>query len=325
MSLLLWLSIAAFITLACVQFLCWGPVLQYLIRRNFGPIFSIDFDGFGFLLPLLYFRARNFRFMLYADEATYDRVYLEMDSIHFLIDPLLLLFGRVRIVRLEMRSPYLEYYNRQDSYKKNRFLPRRHRVEISGASIINGRLYVRDETMTPIYRLELRHINLENMDLDLGTPVDFFFRTERGEASIASGRIEIGQNQRNNEGYIRMWGLTWSELTSIENVPLMGRRLALKALHTGGAEGRHVRGHIGYSSTLAENPLQVEEDSSFTTVNFAFDLNWDEYHVTLDLGLQRLIGNILAFAETNWLNTGFIMGGRGVFNILKKQEQEEQN
>lgn len=260
--------------------------------------------------------------MLYADNPDYDRIFLEIKNINFFIDPILLIFGKVRIIKLFMNTPYLEYYNRVDSYKKNKFLPKRHKVEIKNANIFNGRIYVRDETMKPIYRLELKYIHLDNMDMDLGTPVDLLFRTKRGEAHIASGRIEIGQSN-NNEGYIRLWGLTWSELTSLENIPLMGQRLALTAHHNGGSNSRQINGQIGYSNTPSTSVLQTQ-DEGFTNVNFEFDAQWDDYKVTIDLGIQKLIGNILQNAQTNWLNSGFLMGGLGVFNMIKKSDGQNQ-
>ena len=310
---------AAILFLSPLQILFSGPALQALLRLIFYRRMSLGFRGF-FFLPLLYFRCGKFR-LVFHGESTHDRVYFEARLVSFRIDPFFLLLGRLRIVNLQLHDPYLEYINRMPSHKKNRFLPARHRIELKRAHIHNGRLFVRDETMTPVYRLEMTDIDLENMDLDIGTPIDFLFRCQRGEANFAGGRIEIGQSQ--GVGFIRLRDVAWTEIASMESLPFTGR-LQLSVTHTGGSRGRHVQGQIsatavgGQSQAAGESIKNPHE--SLNNVKFQFDIDWNDYGVTLDLGLQRLIGKILDNASAGWLGQGIVLGGRGVFEILKKPE-----
>jgi hypothetical protein len=224
----------------------------------------------------------------------------------------------LRLVGLRLREPYLEYINRMASHKKNRYLPARHRIELKGTHIQDGRLFVRDETMTPVYRLEMTNIEIENMDLDVGTPIDFLFRSERGEANFASGRIEIGNRQ--GAGYIRLRDVAWTQIASLDNLPFTGR-LALSVSHAGGSQGRHIQGQLTATGNGSPDGASLKDPhESLTNVNFAFDIDWNDYRVTLDLGLQRLIGKLLDNADANWLAQGIVLGGRGVFEILKKPE-----
>ncbi|MCR9143292.1 MAG: hypothetical protein NXI24_13650 [bacterium] len=313
------------ILLSPLQILFTGAALQALLRRIFYRHTSLGFHGI-FFVPLLYFRSGRFRLMFHG-ESTHDRVYFEAKQVSFRIDPFFLLLGRLRLVNLKLKDPYLEYINRMESHKKNRFLPARHRIELKRAHITGGRLFVRDETMTPVYRLEMTGIELDNMDLDIGTPIDFLFRTERGEAEFASGRIEIGQTR--GVGFIRLRDVAWTEIASLEKLPFTGR-LALSVSHTGGSRSRSVQGQI--SATAAPGAAGVPGEStasiasikdphkSLNNVNFQFDIDWNDYGVTLDLGLQRLIGKILDNADAGWLGQGIVIGGRGVFEILKKPE-----
>ncbi|MEQ9365825.1 MAG: hypothetical protein RIF32_16400 [Leptospirales bacterium] len=313
----------AFLVLSPLQILFTGAALQALLRRIFYRHTSLGFHGI-FFVPLLYFRCGRFRLMFHG-ESTHDRVYFEAKQVSFRIDPFFLLLGRLRLVNLKLKDPYLEYINRMESRKKNRFLPARHRIELKRAQIANGRLFVRDETMTPVYRLEMTGIDLDNMDLDVGTPIDFLFRTERGEADFASGRIEIGQTR--GVGFIRLRDVAWTEIASLENLPFTGR-LALSVTHTGGSRSRNVQGQIsataapGAAGTAGPqtNVSVKDPHKSLNNVSFQFDIDWNDYGVTLDLGLQRLIGKILDNADAGWLGQGIVLGGRGVFEILKKPE-----
>ncbi|MCB1326578.1 MAG: hypothetical protein KDK35_15180 [Leptospiraceae bacterium] len=314
---MLWAVLAPIVGLLLVlQVLLCGPVFQRLVRWRYGGHLSLGFRGPGFILPLLAFRARDFRFLIHG--ADIDRVYFGSEEVRLRIDPVFLLFFRIRIVDLLLESPYIEYINRLESHTKNRLLPRRHRIEIKRGRVHNGAVYVRDETMRPTYRLELRQIELYNMDMDVATSVDLFFRAERGEAQIAGGRIEIGNSS--HEGYVRLWGITWGQIINLESVPFMGSKFALVAYHSGGSDGRKVYGQVGYSSSTVEEDLPDHGGSERYGVNFAFDIDWDDYRVTLDLGLQRLIGNILSSAQSNWLTSGIVMSGRQVFELLRKPE-----
>lgn len=252
---------------------------------------------------------------MFHGELAHDRVYLGVKRVTFRVDPFFLLIGRLRIIRLDLVEPYLEYVNRMESHRKNVYLPRRHRVEFKNARIQNGRLFVRDDTMTPTYRLEMRDIDVENLDVDVATSVDFLFRTERGEAMLAGGRIEIGT--RRDEGYIRLRDVSLPSIASLDRIPFLEGRMSLTVAHTGGSSGRHVQGVLGPSAGLHDSFRDPHEEGVFT---FEFDIDWDDYRITLDLGIQKLIEQLLANARAGWLGQGIVLGSRGVFEMFKKPE-----
>lgn len=316
MTFLLPIALCLVLLFLCLQYLLSARVLARLLTRRFGERFAISMRGPGFILPILGFSARRFRLMVHGSPQI-DRVFFQADRISFLIDPLLLLFGRLRLVRLRIDNPYLEYVNRIDSFRKNRYLPRRHRVEIKSGRIRNGFVTVRDETRTPVYRMELREIELDGMDVDVGTPVDLLFRTRRGSARIGSeGLIEIGETR--GGGFIRLRGVTWGEISSLPNLPFAGGRLALAAYHTGGSSGRKVQGQVGPGDSTAG---ELASDQEGQAAVFEFDIDWNDYAISIDLGFQKLIGEILTHGRTGWLSSGFLIGGRSVFQMLKKPER----
>lgn len=315
------LPVAVLLALVCLQFLCWGPVLNRLLRFALRRYFHLDWRGIGLVLPGLYFSANRIRFMIQGG-AGRDRVYFEARRLRCRIDPVFLLLGRIRLVGLKLEEPLLHYFNRQESYHKNRLLPKRHRLEIKNLSVSGGFLLILDETMSPVYRLTLRDILLENADMDVGTPIDVLFRAGQGSARIDSGYLEIGRH--GDEGTIRLWGVTWGEIAGLGGeVPFMSRQLALYATHTGGSHGRHAQGLIGTTPAGTPRKEFFSLSDVTTRITFDFDLDWDDYALTFDLGLLKLIGRILDSANAAGLGTrGVLPGLRGVFEILKKKERE---
>ena len=312
--------IALLATLIVLQILCLGPVLNRIARRVLRRWFHLDFGGLGLFLPFLYFSATRVRFMIQGN-ADSDRVYFEARRIRCRIDPVFLLLGRIRLVSLRVDAPLLHYFNRLESYKKNYLLPKRHRIEIKNLSMKDGSILVLDETMTPAYRLTLREIQVDNADMDVGTPIDVLFRAEYARARIDSGHLEL--NRHGDEGTIKLWGVTWGEIAGLGDVPFMSRQLALHATHTGGTHGRLAEGMIG----TAEAGTPVKEFFSMSDIaarlSFTFEINWDDYALTFDLGLLRLIAGILDSANPEDVSSlGALPGLRAVFEVLKKQERE---
>jgi len=306
--------IAAAAVLLLIQVMLRGRFLCFIINRLAKDYFSLHFEG-GFRLFSLTFRARAFS-LIFPGSSEKDRVYFECHNARFRIDLVFLFMGRLRIRDIHLEHPFLDYRNRMESYLKNDLLPGRHRIELKNLNIHRGRITVSDETRTPVYRLELKNIQLENADMDVATPVDVFFRAQRGEADIGSGKLEIGTSA--NIGYIRLRDVTWGEITAVGNAPFMGSRLLLEAFHSGGSEKRAIQGSVGTLGGQKTNYL--EKGSMRNTIYFSFEADWNEYRITLDLGLQKLIGEILRTASASVLSTGLVLGGRGVFEILKKQE-----
>ncbi len=306
--------------LALLQVLGCRPVLLWLVGRLFGSYVSIDFRGVGFLVPLLRFSCRDLRIFAPGKQDR-DRIYIEAARVSFFLDPIHLFFARIRTAGMQLERPLLHYVNRQESHEKNRYVPRRHRIELKNTRVRGGTVFIQDETLAPVYRLALSQIELEGGDMDVGTSIDVFFRSRRGSARISSGFIEIaGEHGR---GTIRVWGSTWGELTGVGDLPLMRGRLALEAYHSGGSEGRRVEG------ILANIPAAHERDYTHfhihdvrTQIPFAFELDWNDYRLTFDLALLKLIQAVLGGSRAPGVIRGGVLSGvRGLFELFRKQER----
>ena len=260
----------------------------------------------------LWFQARNLKLAFAPDHST-DRFYFESDRVHFAVSPLHLLFGRILLLKVSLGTAYFEYINRIDSHKKNRLLSRRHRFELKDMDVQDGTVTVIDETLPGPYRLTISKIHLESADMDLSTPVDLFFRMERGQALIGSGSIEAGKSRET--GFIKIRGITYGEITSLERVPLMGYGFSLTAYHRGGSDSREVEGRL----RILDSSGTGGEDQG---IPYGFLIKWTDYNLTMDLGIQKLIENVLKSARPGLMERGLILGSRGVFDLVKKPQGE---
>ncbi len=263
----------------------------------------------------LWFQARNLKVVFAPDHST-DRFYLESDRAHFAISPLHLLFGRVLLIKTFLGKAYFEYVNRIDSHKKNQFLPRRHRFELKDLDVQDGTVVVVDETLPGPYRLTISEIHLEGADMDVSTPVDLFFRMQRGRALIGSGSIEAGKSRET--GFIKIRGITYGEITSMERVPLMGYGFSLTAYHRGGSDSREVEGRL----RILDSTGKGSEDQG---IPYGFLIKWEDYNLTMDLGIQKLIENVLKSARPGLMERGLILGSRGVFDLVKKPQGDQES
>lgn len=304
-----WGTVIIFLTLICIQILekFFEFFLLLYLRKKFGILISYRGPG-----PVLHrFYGKDIRFLLpgrtFPADRKSDRVYFECEKLTARLSLPSLLIGRILITDPVIRTGYLEYINRELSHKKNRLLPARHRFELKDLEVHNSSVYVIDETMLD-YRLLISKIEITGADMDIATPVDLFFRMKSGHAVLGSGSIETGRSR--NTGYIRLKGITWAEITSLNHVPFLGTGFSLKATHTGGTGSREVEGTV--SITGADQG----------GIPFQFSLLWDHYKLTMDLGIQRLIHAILDSARPGLAAAGLVLGTKGVFDMIKKPESE---
>ncbi|MCB1167815.1 MAG: hypothetical protein KDK33_16780 [Leptospiraceae bacterium] len=299
-------SITIFALLILIQLSCTRGFVRWCVFHLFQV--HLDYEGPGMILGL-WFQARNLR-AIFAPDGGMDRFYFEAGKIHFAVSPLHLLFGRILLLKPYLAHAYLEYINRIDSHKKNRFLPGRHRIEFKDLDVVDGSVTVVDETIPGPYRLNISQIQLESADMDLSTPVDLFFRMDHGHALIGSGKIEAGRSRET--GFIKIRGITWGEITSLERLPLMGYGFSLSAYHRGGSNTREVEGHLRI--------LDGSGAGSDKGIPYSFRIRWSDYNLTMDLGIQKLIENILNSARPGLMERGLVLGSKSVFDLVKKPQ-----
>jgi len=295
-------ALIIFLAVHALLLLALKPALNRLAPDKF----HLDFKGPGWLFPLFFFRARSLSLMIRGGEDR-DRVYLRADSVSFWVSPLDLLRGRLVLVHLRLIHPFLEYVNRQDSYEKNRLLPSPGRFLIRGGRILNGHIKVSDETRAPRYEIELSKIHVRNGTLDVGVPAQIFFTIEQGKARLGDGHLEVRSGAKS--GWLVLEG-TLGDITSMQGLPFFGSRFYLELAHKWDMEtGKSfVEGQIS-GSERDRNP-----------VPFDFEVNWSDYKLTMDLGIQRLIENVIHNTRPRGISikSGVIMGGRGFFELIKK-------
>lgn len=281
-------------------------MLKPILNRIAPELFTIHFSGPGWIFPLFFFRAKKLSLMLPGGPDR-DRVYLHADSVSFWVSPLELLKGRFVLVHLRLIHPFLEYFNRQDSHEKNRLLPTPGRFLIRGGRILNGRIKVTDETRTPRYELSLSKIHVRNGSVDVGIPAQLLFTLGQGTARLGDGHLEVRSGERS--GWLVLNG-TLGDITSMQGMPFFGSKFTLELAHKwdGSAERSLVEGQIS-ASEKDRNP-----------VPFEFEVNWSDYRLTLDLGLQRLIEQVINNTRPTGINikSGVLMGSRQFFELIKK-------
>ena len=306
------------IVLVVLQILCCGPILRLILNRLFRSYVVISFRGLGFIVPFLYFHARDLRILAPGSDKR-DRIYFESKHIRLRLEPIFLLLGRLRIMHLRLDHPILDYTTRQESHEKNKILPGRHRVELKNAELQSGQVFIQDETMAQIYKIAILDIQLHNCDMDISTSADLFFRTRRGSAVIGSGKVEIGGTA--GKGYIRVRGVSWGDILGMGDTRFLRGGVALEVEHQGGARGREVRGVVASLPASSVGDQFVRIDELGTRIPFEFEIDWDDFILTFDLGLQRLIQYILNNGKATGISSGLLTGIRGVFELIRKQER----
>ena len=315
-----------------LQFFLRGKSLSYWSTRFWHTHFSIDCHGIGFIAPFFYLSLRDVR-LLYHASPKHDRFYLEAKRLRLWLNPYALLSGRIQLHHIRLDEPQLHYFNRQDSHKKSRFLPRPGRVCIKNMNIKQGLIFVQDETMWPVYRICLSDIQAVKMSFDVSASSYLFFQVQQGYAQIGNGHLSIKSQKRGRQyvGHLRLWGVRWEEIGGLDNLPLSFVKRNYLNLHihfSAALQGIRdytpaftLKGIANNSNQKPEIPNDLSNEEWHTKregIKFAFQMQAQDYYTTLDLGLQKLIANILQSSKTTWSSFAFVWGSRGIFNLMKK-------
>ena len=271
-----------------------------------------------FLIPFVYFSAKDCRFLFYGSR-NIDRVYLQAKRIRFVMNPFWLLLGRVRIYYFYSKKPLLHYFNRYPSHKKKELLPKKGIFSIQNAYIKGGNLFIEDETRWPIFRIHLRNIQINKMNVDISTSTYLFFQMKKGFANFNGGQIKIERHGK--KGLIQVSGVQWRSVTSLQSLPISSNKLSLVArFRSNGNQSYVVHGNIGALKKMRENVKDLENEEKIRGMKFHFHMKENDFSTTLDLGLQEIIKKILDSIETTWLSASLLWGGRRLFQLMKKPD-----
>ncbi len=304
-----------------LQFLLSAFFLSRILTYFFRSRISLSFKGLGFFFPILYFSARDFSFLFHGnsqDLLKKDRFYFHSEKVCFWINPIFLLLGCLRISGLYLEKPLLYYFNRQFSHEKKHILPKPKRLQFSRICIHRGKLFVEDETSWPLYQVSLSRIEVRNMTVDIAIPAFMFFQIQRATAQLAGGVLRIKKSGK--EGIIQLQNIRWKEIANFKKFPFGLEYLLLLAHFQEKGKEFLIDG-----LTSGAGKKNINQNSSLEQMSnkiaFSFKTKSEEYQTTLDLGIQKLIENILHSTQTNWFSKGLAWGGQRIFDLFKRKEK----
>ncbi len=321
------LSVAGLGLCLYVQYLSCASFLRWLIRVFFHQRTSIYFQGCVFIFPFPCLFIKDLRFLFHGS-ANIDRFFLRATRVRLTINPLFLLLGHLRINYLYLKSPMLHYFNNQESHTKKHILPEPGRFQIKNIYISRGLIFVEDKTVWPVYHLCVSNIETHKMAVDISAPVNMFFHLKKGQADIAGGQIFIEKSA--NTGTIHLQDIRWSQIINLKQLPFKSRDISLiahfrhhhnkKVFIIHGIAGITNKEEGSQNSSLVANP-----ENQVNGFKFSFRTKPEDYRTTLDLGIQKLIEEILASAQPTWLSMGFVWASKGLFKLIKKSDPPTTN
>lgn len=277
------------------QALLYGPVLEKVINGLFFRYIYFSWNSNGFILPFFYFKATGVKFEFLGYNGS-DKAVVEGDRISGWINPLGLMIGRIYIHSLNLTNFQLTYINRTSAYKKVKYLPAKNRLKIIHSSIIDSRIFIEDRTFMPVYKINLTEINVEDWNMDSGTPVNLLFLSKKGYCKIGSGELKIGLIDEKN-GRLSLQGIKWSELAGLRVIPLplLKNKIDLETDYH-----HHEKNTMEFLGRVGQLPAGIIEGNTADStgpqgrkLNFRFTINWDEYALPFDLAFRKLITQLL--------------------------------
>lgn len=270
---------------------------------------QIRMKGPGFISPF-FFSARDIS-IVWRGKGT-DHLLLRSAAVRFRISFLQLFLFRICFRSFFLSRPYLEYDNHVDSFKKTKHLPPRKRVIIDSLNIEEGEVALVDYTLPGPYRIRLRHINLDGGRVDLATSADLLFQIRSGSAELGRGMILAHHNGK--IGTLSLKNVDWNSIIGMEHLPFLpGTAFSLLLEHHLLSDSR-----VQVHGTLHLLGQRNENEPEASGVPFSFQIRWEEYRMTMDLGIQKLIEQIFTYARPGLVEAGLLFVGKEIFNRFKK-------
>jgi len=271
-----------------IQFLLSGWFLTFLVSKGKIPRVQYHSKFSIFLFPFFIFYGKNIHLII-EEAPLKDSANIKIGEIFLIINPFLLILGKIRIHNCNMNNFHIFYLNKIPSHKKIHLVPPREKIIITG-NLKNGGFDLEDNARFPIYKLSLREINMKNFYLDPGFQIGLFFHTQKGICKIGSGNLHTHLLSKNH-GILRISGVTVGEFMSMEVLPILSSHIELAT------EFRHSEGKTSYRGVLGQNFLPEEavanpELVERRKVGFRFEINWEEYRLPMDIGIRTLLSSL---------------------------------
>jgi len=182
-----------------------------------------------------------------------------------------------------------------------------------------GEVYVIDHTLPGPYRIRLRNIDVEGGVVDLATSANLLLQIRHGRADLGHGMILA--HRKGKVGTLLLKNVDWNSVIGIEHLPFLpGTAFSLFVKHR----------RLSNSKVLVEGSLHLLgskpglEAATNSGIPFTFTINWNDYRMTMDLGIQKLVDQILIYAKPGLIEAGILYFGRGIFDRFKKNDAESQ-
>jgi hypothetical protein len=272
-----------------IQFLFLGPVMVLNINTFFKKFLVIKMRSSGLIFPFLFFYAQDLEVKTSGYNKT-DIVKVKARRIYFWINPFLLLIGKIRINHFNITGLDIKYLNRIPSAQKIKYMPPEGKIIISSATIRKGIIDIEDRTVFPLYKVKIEDIDLENSRIDLGIPLRLIFASDYAYCKIDSG--DILSSCENGEGNLQVQGVTWGKLINLDILPIgfLKNKIDLDVSF------KHEKNSTTFTGTLGQinrNPDKQELIAEPKRLDYKFSINWSDYKLPFDLGLKKMISQLL--------------------------------
>lgn len=277
--------------------------------------FEIQFSGIGFFIPFYFFAKNVYIKFNYKEE--YDYFELSCKKVQFVINPIYLFKKQLILEFLSMEYPNLYYENKYNSYKKINLLPKMNQIIIKNFSIKQGNISTIDYMLPGPYQFYLTDINCLIRKIDVSIPVSLLFFVENGSAKIDSGDLKIQHSKTRFKpsGSIVLKNIKWTKILGL-SLPFVGTAFDLFVYFTHESDEEViVSGYLHVLGTKEEQKEHIQKEG----IPFIFHINWEEFRLPIDLGLQKLIEKIFETINPSLLGKSFIYIGKEVFDRIKKQ------
>ena len=276
--------------------ICFGVyfLIQILLTGYFLCLFAQKFSknnlllkmNFGiFFLPLFCFFGKNI-FLHLKKEFGKDEVELEVKKIFFFINPFYLFLGRVQIFFLKVWNSNIKVTSWIPSQEKISWLPPPSKIKIKRGSIRNANLIFLEKSKLPHSKIQINDIILLNSNFDLAYPTQIFFFSKYMDLKIGTGTVKT-ELCFPNQGFLKIKNVKWSDLINLGGISIqgLGGEIDLHANYKNFENTTLLRGVFGKKEKLEIS----HNESKNQRFAFEFSIEWEKFHLPLDLGIYNLI------------------------------------
>ena len=271
-----------------IQILLLGPIFTFLINLLLKKYAKIDFNKSFFFLPFFIFFGKDLKISTF-DRERLDEVELSIQYLFFFLNPFYLLIFRIRFYLTIFYNLHMKYINKVPSIDKIKLLPPVNLVYFRYSFLLRASMEIEDRSVFPIYKTNITDLNLYNTHFDPSIPFALLFHTRKGHCKLGSGHIRV--SQKKEIGSLSLQGVTWGELISLQDLPigLLNNELNLKADFLNLKKETHITGFLNFEKLDPEQTIAGVKKN----LPFSFRVNWKDYKLPFDLGLKKVISQML--------------------------------